>query len=169
MYFRSSSSVVTFRLFLKVLYLFFNKTIKDILIFPHFSPTFIDILSWKIANDFVWMNCKSSSSAVNFWRSYACCWTKNLGNTDLSFFFLYAWHVELIFCIRFCFNALHTDQVRVPSLLTGYTSFWTLNIGYSTFLHFSYTCFKILCWNFVYGFVLWTSDNFKCAHQVSLY
>ena len=46
--------------------------------FPHFSPTYFDILSWNFAHDFVLMYYRSSSTVVTlrqFWRSYASLWT----------------------------------------------------------------------------------------------
>ena len=39
--------------------------------FPHFSLTCFDILSWNFAYDFVLLYDRSSSSVVNFCRSYA--------------------------------------------------------------------------------------------------
>ena len=45
--------------------------ILEIHSFPHFSLTCFDILSWNFAYDFVLLCYRSSSSVVNFCRSYA--------------------------------------------------------------------------------------------------
>ena len=45
--------------------------IMKIHIFPHFSLMCLDILSWNFSYDFVLMYYNSSSSVVNFCRSYA--------------------------------------------------------------------------------------------------
>ena len=64
MYYRSSSSVVTLRQILKELCLFVNLEYRKYAVFPHFSPSYLDILSGNFAYYFVLMNYRSSSSVV---------------------------------------------------------------------------------------------------------
>ena len=64
MYYRASSSVVTLRQFLKELCLFVNLEYRKYTVFPHFSPTCFEMLSWNFAHDFVLMYYRSSSSFV---------------------------------------------------------------------------------------------------------
>ena len=77
-----------------------------------FSALFSYML-WHIELKFLHMTffyCTSdqvrvSSLSVNFWRSYASLWTKNIGNVQFSTLFSYIlWDIELKFCIWLCFN-----------------------------------------------------------------
>ena len=58
MYYRSSSSVVTLRQFLKELCLFVNLEYRKCAIFHTFSPTCFDISSWNFAYHFVLLHIK---------------------------------------------------------------------------------------------------------------
>ena len=62
-YYRASSSVVTFRQFLKELCFFMDLVYRKYS-FPHFSHTCFDILSWNFAHDFVIMYYRSSLSVI---------------------------------------------------------------------------------------------------------
>ena len=64
LYYRSSSSVVTLRQFLKELCLLVNLEYKKCAVFPHFSLTCFDILSWNFAYDFVLLYYRSSLSVT---------------------------------------------------------------------------------------------------------
>ena len=57
-------------IFVRVIPLLEPKILK-IYSFPHFALTCFDILSWNFAYDFVLLYYRSSSSVVNFCRSYA--------------------------------------------------------------------------------------------------
>ena len=53
------------------------------------------------------LNFRSSSSVINFCRSYALFGTYNTGNPQFSALFSYTlWHIELKFCILLSFNIL---------------------------------------------------------------
>ena len=67
MYYRSSSTVVTLRQFLKELCPFWNFEYWKYS-FPHFSLTCFDILSWNFAYDFASPYYRSSSSFVNLYQ-----------------------------------------------------------------------------------------------------
>ena len=60
-YYRSSLSAVTLRQFSKVLCLFVNLEYRKCAVFPHFSLTCFDILSWNFTHDFVLRYYRSSS------------------------------------------------------------------------------------------------------------
>ena len=64
MYYEPNSSVVTLRQCLKELCPFVNLDYREYAVFPHFFPSYFDILSGNFANDFVLMNYRSSSSVV---------------------------------------------------------------------------------------------------------
>ena len=63
LYYRSSSSIVTLRQFLKELSLFLNLQYRNYS-FPHFSPRCFEILSWNFAYDFVFLYYRLCSSIV---------------------------------------------------------------------------------------------------------
>ena len=73
LYYRSSSSVVNLHQFLWELCPFWNLEYWKYTVFPHFSLTPFNILSWKFAYYFIFLYYRSSLSVVNlrlFW-SYA--------------------------------------------------------------------------------------------------
>ena len=70
LYYRSSLSVVKLYQFLWEICPFWNSEYWKYS-FPHFSLTCFDILSWNFAHDFVLLKYRSTSSVVNFCRSYA--------------------------------------------------------------------------------------------------
>ena len=78
--------------------------------FPHFSPTCFDILSWNYAYDFVLINYRSSSSVVTLRQVLKeLCLFGNLKFRKCEVFRTFSymlWHIELKFCIWFCFNVL---------------------------------------------------------------
>ena len=67
------------------------------------------------------------------------------------------WHIELKFCIWFCFTVLQIKCKchQFVSIFVGVMPLLELNIlEIHSFLHFSLTCFDIFSWNFTYVFVL---------------
>ena len=98
-----------------------------------------------------------SSHCVNFWRSYASLWTKNIGYVQFSALFSYMlWHIELKFCIRLCFTVLQIkfECRQFTSILVGVMPLLELRIlEIHSFPHFSLTSFDILSWKFAYDFV----------------
>ena len=162
--------------------------------FPHFSLTCFDILSWNFAYDFVLLYYRSSSSVVNFWRSYAPFGTKNTWNTQFSALFSYMlWHIELKFCIWLCFRTfllhaltywaeiLHmtlfyctTDQVRVSSICVNfcwsYAPFGTKNTGKTQFS----ALFSYMLWHMELKFCIWLcftvlQIKFECRQFASIF
>ena len=101
-----------------------------------------------------------SSLCVNFWRSYASLWTKNVGNVQFSALFSFMlWHFELKFCIWLCFTVLQNkfECRQFPSISVGVMPLLELRIlilKIHSFPHFSLTRFYILSWNFAFDFVL---------------
>ena len=95
--------------------------------------------------DQVWV----SSICVNFFRSYAPFGTMNIGNTQFSAFFSYMLlHIELKFCIWLCFTVLQIkfECRQFASIFVGVMPLLELRIlEINSFLHFSLTCFYILC------------------------
>ena len=115
MYYGSSSSVVILRQFLKGLCLFVNLEYRKCAVFPHFSPSYFEILSWNFAYDFVLMNYRSSSSIVTL-RQFLkeLCLFMNLEYRKCEVF-----HTFLLHALRYWAEILlwyTTDQVQVLSL-----------------------------------------------------
>ena len=84
--------------------------ILEILSFPHFSLACFDILNLNFAYDFVLSYYRSSSSVINLRQ---CLWELwpfwNLEYWKYTVFALFScmlWHIELKFCIWFCFTVL---------------------------------------------------------------
>ena len=110
MYYRSSSTVVTLRQFLKELCLFVNLEYRSCAVFRtfllHDSTYWAEILHMTLfqrTSDQVW----KSSICVNFCGSYAPFGTLNTGNTQFSALFSnMLWHIELKFCIWLILNVL---------------------------------------------------------------
>ena len=85
-------------------------TILKIHSFPHFSLTCFAILSWNFAYDFLLLYYRSSSSVVNFCRSYAPFGTWNTENTQFSALLSYMlWYIELKVYICLCLNVLQNE------------------------------------------------------------
>ena len=66
-YYRSHLSVFTLRQSVRELYLLLNFKYSKYAVshsFPHFSPTYFDILSWNFAYDFMLLHYRSSSGVV---------------------------------------------------------------------------------------------------------
>ena len=66
-------------------------------------------------------------------------------------------HIELKFCIWFCFTVLQINFEchQFTSIFVGVMPLLELRkLKMHSFLHFSLTCFDILSWNFAYDFVL---------------
>ena len=99
-----------------------------------------------------------SSISVNFCRSYAPFGTKNTRNAQFSALFSYTlWHIELKFCIWFCFTVLQIklECCQFALIFVGVMPLLGCRIlKIHSFPHFSLTRFDILSWNFAYDFVL---------------
>ena len=119
----SSSSVVNFRQFLLELCPFWNLEYWEYTVFPHFSVTCFDILSWNFAYDFVSLYYRSSLSFFNFrlfllelcpfWNLEY--WKYAVFRTFLLHVLTY-WaevsHMTLFYCA--------TDQVQVSSICVNF-------------------------------------------------
>ena len=147
MYYRSSSSVVILRQFLKELCLFVNLEYRKCAVFStfllHALTYWAEILHMTLfycTTDQV----RVSPFCVNFWRSYASFWTQNIGNTQFSAVFSYMlWHIELKFCTWLCFNVLQImfECHQLPSIFVGVMPLLELRIlEIHSFPHFSLTC-----------------------------
>ena len=152
MYYRSSLSIVTLRLFLKELSFFLNLEYRKYTIFCSFLLHALtywgDILHMTLfwwTKDQVWV----SLICVSFWRSNASFWSKKIGNLQFSALFSYMLrNILLKFCICCCFK-FTTDHVWVLSLcvrfLRSYGSFWTSKINNLQFSAlFTYMLWHIL-------------------------
>ena len=93
LYYRSSSSVVNSRQFLMELYPFRNVEYWKFTVFPHFSLTRFDILSWNFACDFVLLYYRLSFSVLNLrWFLWELCpfWKSEYWKYSFLHFFLRA-------------------------------------------------------------------------------
>ena len=133
LYYRSSSSVLTLRQFLKELCLFLNLEYRKYS-FPQFSPTCFDILSWSFDDEYVLMYYRSNSCVVNlrqFCGSYAPFGTQNTENTQFSTLFSYMlWGIELKFCIWLCFTVIQIkfECRQFASIFVGVVSLLGLRL-----------------------------------------
>ena len=133
----------------------------EIHIFPHFSLTCFDILSWNFAYDFVVLYYRSSLSVVDFRQFlWELCPFWNLNYWKYTFFRTFSymlWHIELKFCTWLCSNVLQIkfECRQFVSIFVGVMPLLELKIlQIHSFPHFSLTCLDILSWNFAYDFVL---------------
>ena len=154
-------------------------------LFPHFSlkhaftywAEILHMTLFQCTTDQVWV----LSLCVNFWRSYASLWTKNIGNvlntknTPFSALFSYMlWHIDPKFCIWLCFTVLQIkfECPQFLSIFVGVMSLLELRIlEIRSFPHFSLTCFDISSWNFTYDFIFLyytSSSNVVNCHQFLL-
>ena len=89
-------------------------------------------------------------------RSYVTFDTYNAGNIQFSTLYSYMlWHIELEFCIWLCDTVLQTnfECCQFVSIFVGVMPLLELiMLEIHSFQHFSFTCFGILSWNFVYDF-----------------
>ena len=172
MYYKSSSSVVTLRQFLKELCLFWNLEYRKYTVFRSFLLHALSLTHWAeilqmtLFTNQVWV----LSLCVNFVRSYASFWTWDIWNLQISALFFLYWHEILHMTLFKCTS----DQVQASSLWANfwgsYASFWTLNIGNTQFSAlFSYMLSHIelilciwLCFNVL-------QINFECWHFASIF
>ena len=160
LYYRSSSSVVTLRQFLKELCLFVNLEYRLCAVFRTFllhALTYWAQILHKTLFHRITDQVQVSSIYINFCGSYAPFGTSNTGNTQFSALFSYMfWHIELKVCIWLCFTVLQImfKCCEFVSIVVGVMPLLELRIlKIHSFLHFSLTCFDILSWNFAYDFV----------------
>ena len=129
--------------------------------FLHFSLSCFDILSWNFAYDFVSPYYRSSSSVVNlrqFLWELCPFWNLEYWKYTVSALFSYMlWHIELKFCIWFCFTVLQIklECCQFALIFVGVMPLFECRIlKIHSFPPFSLTRFDILSWNFAYDFVL---------------
>ena len=129
--------------------------------FPHFSPTFFDILSWNFAHDFVLMYYRSSSTVVTLRRFLKeLCLFVNLEYMKCAVFRTFLLHALTYWAEILHVTLFHrtTDQVRVSSICVNvcgsYAPFGTYNTGNTQFSAFFSCMLDILSWNFAYDVVL---------------
>ena len=161
MYYRSSLSIVTLRLFLKESSFFLNLEYRKFTIFCSFLLHVLtywgDILHMTLfwwTEDQVWV----SSICVSFLRSNASFWSKKIGNLQLSALFSYMlWYILLKFCICCCFK-FTTDHVWVLSLcvrfIRSYASSWTSKIN-----NLQFSALYML-WHILLKFCIWCCLKF---------
>ena len=158
LYYRSSSSVVTLRQFLKELCLFWNLEYWKYTVFRSFlwhaltyRAGILHMTLFYCTTDQV----RVSSISVNFCRSYAPFWNLEYWKyTVFCTFLLHALtyraeilHKTLFYCT--------TDQVRVSLIYVGVMPLLECRIlKIHSFPHFSLTCLDILSSNFAFDFVL---------------
>ena len=130
-----------------------ERRILEIHSFPHFSLTFFDILSWKLAYYFILLQfllelCLFVNSE---YLKYKKC-------TQFSALFSYMlWHIELKFCIWLCFTVLQIklECRQFASIFVGVMTLLECRIlEIHSFPHFSLTSFDILSWKLAYYFIL---------------
>ena len=109
-----------------------ERRILEIHSFPLFPLTRVDILSWNFAFDFVLLYYRLSFSVVNF-RQFLLelCpfWNVETRNTQFSALFPHTlWHIELKFCIWFCFTLLQIkfECRQFPSIFVGVMPLWNV-------------------------------------------
>ena len=127
--------------------------------FPHFSLTCFDLLSWNFAYDFVLLYYRSRSSVVylrQFFKELCPFWNLEYYNMKFSALFSYTlWHIEVKFCIWFCFTVLQIKlKCRQFALIFVMPLLELRILKIHSFPHFSLTDFDILSWNIAYDFVL---------------
>ena len=169
-YYRSNSSVVTLRQFLKELCLFVNFEFRLCAVFRTFLLH--DLTYWyqilhKTLFHRITDQVRVSSIYINSCGSYAPFGTSNTGNSQFSALFSYMlWHIELKVCIWLCFTVLQIkfEYCEFASIGVGVMLLLELRIlKIHCFPHFSLTCFDILNWNFAYDFV---SPYYKLSSSV---
>ena len=179
MYYRSSSSVALLRQFLKELCLFLNLEYIVYMKYTVFRSFLLHVLTyWAEILHMTLFYCTTdqvrvSSLCVNFWKSYASLWTKNIGNVQFSTLFSYMrWHIELKFCIWLCFNVLQiTFECRpFASIFEGVMPLFELRI-YET--QFS-AVFSYMLWHVELKYCTWLCFNvlqikFECHQFPSIF
>ena len=140
--------------------LLFNFKLLQICSFPHFSATCFDILRSNFVYDFVLMYHRASLSVVILLQFLLeLCLFVNLEYSKYTVFRIFSymlWHIELKFCIWFCFTVLQIkfECRQFASMFVGVMPLLELRIlEIHSFPHFSLTPFNILSWEFAYYFV----------------
>ena len=109
-YYRSSSSVINLRQFLKELCPFWNLEYRKYTVFRTFLLHSLTYWAEIFHMTFFYSTTdqvRVSLICIKFCRSYAPFGTKNIGNTQFSILFSYIlWHIELKFCIWLSFTVL---------------------------------------------------------------
>ena len=168
--YRSSLSVVNLRQFLWGFMPLLELRILEIHIFPDFSLTCFDILSWNFAYDFILLYFRSDSCVVNlcqflwelcpFWNS------EYWKYTVFCSFLLHAltyWteilHMTLFYC--------NTDQFRVWSICVNFYGSLPLLELRILEVQFS-TLFSYMLWHIELNFFIWLSLMYYNKYRISL-
>ena len=133
-----------------------NWTIFFKICFLHFSLTCLDMFIWNFVCDFIVMNFMSSLSFVNFCKSCAFFESRifkkySFLNFSPTWFDLFS---RYLIIISLC---CYLPQIifNCRQFLYEYCPFFNLH----SFPQLSPACFDICSWNFVYNYIVCTSDR----------
>ena len=128
--------------------------------FPHFSPTWFDILSWNFAYGFVSLYYRSSLSVVNLCQFlWELCPFWNLEYWKYTVFHTFLQHALTYWAeiLHMTFFYCTTDQVRVSTICVNfcgsYAPFGTSNTGNTQFS----ALFSYILWHIELKFCIWLS------------